>query len=193
MSINIDTWYRLTNAETGPDTALDVVNQSSDDGAGDVVVDALKSASGQYWQLARQPTNIYHLSTLYLGPGKVLNVVVGSNGTQVHLTTPTGNGCENWTLKRQTDETYKFSNACTGSSYFLDYCTSTNSLCLQEGDNPGQHWTVTAIGAISPTDPAYSSTMASVSALEQMSRRSKTICIRAFSDVEANNSFLDSV
>ena len=166
MSINIDTWYRLTNAETGPETALDVVNQSSDDGAGDLVLDALATASGQYWQLAQQSSNVYHLTTLYLGPGKVLNVAVGNNGTQVHLTAPAGDGCENWTLKPQTDETYKFSNACTGSSYFLDYCASTKSLCLQEGDSAGQHWTLTSIESISPTDPAYSSTPVSVSAFD---------------------------
>ena len=166
MSLNIDTWYRLTNAETGPETALDVVNNGSDDGAGDLVLDALANVSGQYWQVARQPSNVYHLTTLYLGPSKVLTVLAGTNGTQVHLTAPTGNGCENWTVKRQTDKTYKFSNACTGSSYFLDYCASTKSLCLQEGDDPGQHWTLTSIEGISPTNPAYSSTSVSVSVFD---------------------------
>lgn len=163
MAIDINTWYGLTNAGIGSSSAMDVVNQTQDNNAGTVHLAAKEDVSGQYWHIAKQANGKYHLTTLYLGESKLLGVFTQGNNAQVHLTAAASNAGQSWTLVSQGDGTYKLSSDYTGTSEFLDYCADIKALCMQGGDNPGQHWTLTKIKKIPSSDAAYYSTTAGVS------------------------------
>ncbi|MCJ1472482.1 hypothetical protein MMC13_001130 [Lambiella insularis] len=163
MSISIDTntWYRLTNAQTGLSIALDAVNTGMASTQGPVQMDGVENVYGQYWHIAVQPSGYFHFSTLYLGERMILDTLPIINNSTPRLNAASIGSTkfgQQWSVSAQGDGSFKFSNDAAGATLFLEVCSNTNELCFDGGDSPAQHWTVAEIEKINPTDPAYSST-----------------------------------
>ncbi|MCJ1408203.1 hypothetical protein MMC19_002277 [Ptychographa xylographoides] len=163
MSFDINTWYRFTNALSGPKTALDVINNSLVNITAQLQLDSIGGWTGQYWHLALQPSGKYHLTTLYLGEQKLLDVINVDNATAPGLVGSLNDPGQQWELNSQNDGTYKLTNDLMGPNLFLDVCGAPSQLCFKGGDETAQHWSISSIAPIDPTSPAYLSTTSATS------------------------------
>ncbi|MCJ1349115.1 hypothetical protein MMC31_007351 [Peltigera leucophlebia] len=138
-------YYRLTNDYTGPNKALDVIN----DGTGQYEVHFVDLAnfSGQFWQFQERYPDRYYLSTLWLGPGKVLDVIndAGVASTSVHLADKGYLSGQFWTLTPWGDGSWRLTNDFTGPSKHLDVYSDTKEVFLGTDNHSGQHWHLTKI------------------------------------------------
>ena len=165
IPIRSDHYFRLTNNYLTKAQALDV----NPDGSGNLMMAATGAFSGQYWQFQASyagTEDTVILSTLYLGPGMVLEAYQASSssdwrlrmapldgssaGSRHHLrrarpfaeSAPTG---QRWKLPLLADGTYQFVSDLAGSSLHLDTYSDTHQLFLGDGDHSGQHWTITDV------------------------------------------------
>ena len=140
-------WYRLTNAYTGPNIALDVVNDNGTASSGILQMAPSGNFSGQYWQLIPYPSassNTYALFTSFLGPNKRLDVY-GNDATKPHLSDAGNYSGQIWTISPWGDGTWRLWNQFSGSSLHLDVYSDTKVPFMGDGDHTGQHWTFTPI------------------------------------------------
>jgi hypothetical protein len=147
-------WYRLTNAYTGADVSLDVVNDNGTASSGTLQMSPSSNASGQCWQLTPYPSassGTYSLSTLFLGPNKCLDVYINN---VTHLANAVYDSGQIWTISPWGDGTWQLSNQYTGSGMYLDGFSDTDAPLLDGGNHSGQHWTFTALqnSSSSPND-----------------------------------------
>ena len=144
-------WYRLTNAFTGPNLALDVVNDNGSASSGVLQMSASGNFSGQYWQLTPYTTSsssTYALFTMFLGINKRLDVY-GNDATKPHLADAGDYSGQIWTISPWGDGTWQLSNQYSGSGLHLDTYSDTKVPFMGDGDHSGQHWTFTFIQATS--------------------------------------------
>jgi len=113
-------YYRLTNSFNGPSLALDVANATS----GELKIATAGDFSGQYWRLVPAPENPakFRLQTLFLGPGRSLDVVNDGANTKLVLSPTAFVSGQFWTLTKVDPQAtfFKLSNDFTGPSKFLD-------------------------------------------------------------------------
>ena len=137
-------WYRLTNAFTGPNVALDIVNDNGTASSGVLQMSPSGNVSGQYWQLTPYPSTsstTYALFTLFLGANKRLDVY--SNGTTPYLADAGNHSGQVWTISPWGDGTLLLWNQYSGSAFHLDTYSDTKVPFMGDGDHTGQHWTFT--------------------------------------------------
>ena len=140
-------WYRLTNAFTGPNLALDVVNDNGTASSGALQMSPSGNFLGQYWQLTPYPSpssGTYALFTLFLGANKRLDVY-GNDATMPHLADAGDHSGQIWTISPWGDGTWQLSNQFSGSGLHLDTYSDTKVPFMGGGDDTGQHWTFTFI------------------------------------------------
>ena len=143
-------WYRLTNAFTGPNIALDIINDNGTASSGVLQMAPSGNFSGQYWQLVPFPsgsTNTYALYTLFLGPNKRLDVY-GDDVTKPHLADAGNFAGQIWNIIPWGDGTWQLWNQYSGSRIHLDVYSDTKVPFLGDGDHSGQHWTFTPISSL---------------------------------------------
>jgi hypothetical protein len=144
-------WYRLTNAFTGPNLALDVVNDNGSASSGVLQMSSSGNFSGQYWQLTPYPTSsssTYALFTMFLGANKRLDVY-GNDATMPHLGDAGNYSGQIWTISPWGDGTWQLWNQYSGSGLHLDTYSDTKVPFMGDGDHTGQHWTFTLLQAVS--------------------------------------------
>ncbi|KAF9527548.1 carbohydrate-binding module family 13 protein [Crepidotus variabilis] len=140
-------WYRLTNAFTGTNLALNVVNDAGTASSGTIQMAAPGNFSGQFWRLEHNPstsTSTYALYTLFLGESKRLDVF-GDDATKPHLANAGNYSGQIWTISPWGDGTWKLTNAYSGSNMNLDTYSDTKVPFMGAPDHTGQHWTFTPI------------------------------------------------
>ena len=140
-------WYRLTNAFTGPNLALDIINNNGPASSGVLHMAPSGNFSGQYWQLTPYSSpscDTYALFTMFLGPDKRLDVF-GNDETKPHLADAGNFSGQSWTIYPWRDGTWQLWNQYTGSRLHLDVYGDTKVPFMSDGDHNGQHWTFTPI------------------------------------------------
>lgn len=138
-------YYRLTNKFTGPNKALDVINDSTK--MLKVHIVDLATYSGQFWRFQERAPGKYDLSTLWLGPNKNLDVYndAGVNSTSVHLADRGRYSGQYWTITPWGDGTWRLTNDFTGPKKHLDVYSNTKVGFLGTDNRSGQHWYITKI------------------------------------------------
>ena len=139
--------YRLTNSYTGPNIALDVVNNNGTSSTGILKMATSGRFSGQYWQLTPYPSassNTYALFTLFLGANKRLDVY-GDDATKPHLADAGNYSGQIWTISPWGNGTWMLWNQYSGSRLHLDVYGDTKVPFMGDGDHTGQHWTFTPL------------------------------------------------
>ena len=145
----VSQWYRLTNAYTGPNLSLDVVNDNGTSSTGLLQMSPSGNFSGQYWQLtpfqtASSLSSTYALYTLFLGASKRLDVY-GNDAKSPHLADGGDHSGQVWTIFPWGDGTWQLWNQFSGSALHLDIYSDTHQPFMDTGDSTGQHWTFTLI------------------------------------------------
>ncbi|KAJ6082373.1 hypothetical protein N7499_007247 [Penicillium canescens] len=150
ISTTIDpgTWYRLTNAHLGPSISLDVINDGVGNKEGLLKMSPSADYSGQFWRFIPQPSSgTYKIQNMFLGPNRALDVY-GNDRTKPHLATEGNYSGQMWTLDGWGDTTWRLLNAYSGDGLRLDTYLDTHGLFMGDGNNSGQHWTLTAVRKI---------------------------------------------
>ena len=117
------------------------------DGSGQYKLHIVDSGpqEGQFWKLTQRSPGKYDLSTRWLGPNKVLDVIndAGVDSTSVHLTNKdnikTG---QSWTFTPWGDGSWRLTNDFTGPNKRLVVYPDTKIARLDIGDHTGKHWHV---------------------------------------------------
>jgi len=145
---NIDTtyYYRLTNTYTGPNLALDIINDGSNYG---LTMSQVSDNTGQYWRFIDLGNNVYRLQTRFLKNKYSLDIVNDENKTPHMAITGDFTG-QYWHLTRFDDGTFKLNNDFTGKNMVLDVRGGTyiGYMSNINADYTGQHWMFKKIGKI---------------------------------------------
>jgi len=144
----IDTsyYYRLTNAYTGQNYALDV---RSGNNYG-MKMFPVSSHPGQFWRFVPLGDNVYSLRTLFQKNGLSLDIVNDGINTKPYMAKTGDYSGQRWHLTRVNDGTFKLSNEFTGNNMALDIYKDNTVAHMSEknGDYSGQHWTFVKIQKI---------------------------------------------
>lgn len=137
---DLSAYYRLWNDYTGQHQALDVIN----DGTGQYKLHVVDNGdyTGQFWKLSQRSPGKYDLSTRWLGPDKVLDVIndAGVDSTSVHLADKGNYSGQFWTLTPWGDGSWRLTNDFTGPNKHLDVYSDTKVAFLGTDNHSGQHW-----------------------------------------------------
>lgn len=138
-------YYRLTNDYTGPNKALDVINDSTN--LHKIHIVDLANFSGQFWRFHERSPGKYDLSTRWLGPDKCLDVIndAGVASTSVRLADKGDFSGQFWTLTPWGDGSWRLTNDFTGPNKHLDVYSDTKEGFLGTDNHSGQHWHLTKI------------------------------------------------
>jgi hypothetical protein len=141
-------YYRLTNAHSGPNQALDVRNDGRNY--------ALKMApigdySGQQWRFIPFGNNTYKLQNVFLKGGYSLDIVNDGVNIKTHMAKTGSYTGQRWHLRHLIDGAFRMYNDFSGNKKFLDVYSDSQIPFMgidKKGNSPEQHWTFTKIKRI---------------------------------------------
>lgn len=142
---DVSAYYRLTNQHTGPGKALDVVVINNQYKLRVLNLD--EYSSSQSWQFSERTGGKYDLSTLWLGPSKMLDVFnnAGVNSPFVHLADEGDFSGQFWTITSWGDGSWGLTNDFTGPNKHLGISSDTKEPVLIAGNHPSIRWYFTKI------------------------------------------------
>jgi hypothetical protein len=155
MSIDSNTFYRITNSVLGNAFSLDVVN-AGDTPTGEVDIAPSGLFSGQVWQFIN-PTmpnkGPYFLSSSFLGATKKLDISVAANHTYVpFIKSFNAKNDQTWIVKPHNDTlngvnttTYSLEPTYFNGSKALTANSTTKQPFLDVPGGGFQHWVLTPV------------------------------------------------
>lgn len=132
-------YYRLTNAYSGQNLALDIVNDGRNYA---LKMTPISDHSGQFWTITHLGNDAYKLQTLFLKYRYSLDIVNDGVNNKPHMAETGDFAGQYWHLTPQNDGTFKLSNEFSGNNKFLDVYRNNGVAFMGNNNNDysGQHW-----------------------------------------------------
>jgi hypothetical protein len=142
-------YYRLTNAYTGKNLALEVKDIN---GTYVLTMAPVTDNSGQYWRFILLKKDVYSLRIRLLNDAYSLDIIDDKKYTKLHMAPTRNYNGQHWYLVPITNETFRLTNELAGNNKYLNIYTDNKTVLMGSNavDYNEQYWNLTKITEVLP-------------------------------------------